>query len=52
MYKYILQSVDGIQWFGIITLLIFFGTFCVVSIRAFISQKEEMQRMANLPLED
>ncbi|MBK8424711.1 MAG: hypothetical protein IPL27_01465 [Lewinellaceae bacterium] len=52
MYKYLLQSVDGIQWFGIITLLIFFGTFCVVSIRAFISQKEEMQRMANLPLED
>jgi hypothetical protein len=52
MYKYLLQSVDGIQWFGISTLLIFFGTFCVASIRTFISRKEEMQHMANLPLED
>ena len=52
MYKYLLQSVDGIEWFGISTLLIFFGTFCVASIRAFISRKEEMQHMANLPLED
>ena len=52
MYKYLLQSVDGIQWFGISTLLIFFGTFSVASIRAFIAKKEDMQRMANLPLED
>jgi hypothetical protein len=52
MYKYLLQSVDGIQWFAITTLVIFFGTFCVASIRAFISRKEEMQYMANLPLED
>lgn len=52
MYKYLLQSVEGIQWFGIITLLLFFGTFCFAAIRAFISRKEEMQHMANLPLED
>lgn len=52
MYKYLLQSVDGIQWFGIVTLLLFFGTFCFASIRAFVSRKEEMQYMANLPLED
>ncbi|MEJ1746530.1 hypothetical protein SMA49_26540, partial [Escherichia coli] len=24
MYKYLLQSVEGIQWFGIATLLLFF----------------------------
>lgn len=52
MYKYLLQSVDGIQWFGIVTLLLFFGTFCIASIRAFLSRKEDMRQMANLPLED
>jgi len=52
MYKYILQSVEGIQWFGIITLLLFFGTFCFAIIRAIFSKKEETQHMANLPLED
>ncbi|MCB0527103.1 MAG: CcoQ/FixQ family Cbb3-type cytochrome c oxidase assembly chaperone [Saprospiraceae bacterium] len=52
MYKYLLQSVEGIQWFGIITLLLFFGTFCLAIIRAFFSKKEDMQRMSNMPLED
>lgn len=52
MYKYLLQSVEGIQWFGIATLLLFFSAFCIAAIRAFFSGKEEMQHMANLPLED
>ena len=52
MYKYLLQSVDGIQWFGIGTLLLFFITFCTAAIRAFLSRKEEMDRMAQMPLED
>jgi cbb3-type cytochrome oxidase subunit 3 len=51
MYKYLLQSVEGIQWFGITTLLLFFLTFCFVAIRAFIFKKEDMDRMANMPLE-
>lgn len=52
MYKYLLQSVEGIQWFGIVTLLLFFGTFCFAAIRAFLFRKEDVQHMANLPLED
>ncbi len=52
MYKYLLQSVEGIQWFGIAALLLFFGTFCFVAIRAIFSRREEMQRMAEMPLED
>lgn len=52
MYKYLLESVEGIQWFGIGTLLLFFCTFCFAAIRAFMSKKEDMDRMANLPLED
>ncbi len=52
MYKYLLQSVEGIQWFGIGSLLLFFITFCTVAIRAFIFSKEEMDRMAQMPLND
>jgi len=52
MYKYLLQSVEGIQWFGIAALLLFFGTFCFAAIRAFLANKEDMQRMSKLPLED
>jgi hypothetical protein len=52
MYKYLLQSVDGIQLFGISTLVLFFLVFCTAAIRAFLSKKEAMARMASLPLED
>lgn len=52
MYKYLLESIDGIQWFGIITLLLFFGTFCIAVLRAFLTKKKQSQYMANLPLED
>jgi cbb3-type cytochrome oxidase subunit 3 len=53
MYKYLLQSVDGIQWFGITALLIFFSAFCIAFFRAyFMSKKADMDYMANMPLED
>jgi hypothetical protein len=52
MYKYLLQSVEGIQWFGISALLLFFITFCTVAIRAFFFKKEDMNRMAEMPLHD
>ncbi|MBU6340710.1 MAG: CcoQ/FixQ family Cbb3-type cytochrome c oxidase assembly chaperone [Bacteroidetes bacterium] len=53
MYKYLLQSVDGIQWFGISALLIFFTAFCVAFLRAyFLSNKADLDHLASLPLED
>lgn len=52
MYKYILQSVEGIQWFGIVTFLIFFGTFCFALVRTWRSQQNEMEAHARMPLED
>jgi cbb3-type cytochrome oxidase subunit 3 len=52
MYKYLLESVEGVQWFGITTLILFFLTFSWVAIRAFFSKKEDMDRMARLPLEE
>lgn len=52
MYKYLLQSVEGIQWFGIITLLLFFGTFCAAIVRIMLTKKKQIDYMSNLPLED
>jgi hypothetical protein len=52
MYKYLLQSVEGIQWFAIGTLILFLGTFCIAIFKAAFARKEEMNQMANLPLED
>ena len=52
MYKYLLQSVDGIQWFGITTLLLFFCTFCFAFIRVLLSKKTDNERMAQMPLDE
>lgn len=52
MYKYLLQSVEGIQWFGIVTLLLFFATFCGAIIRIMVTGKKQIDYMSNLPLED
>lgn len=53
MYKYLLQSVEGIQWFGIATLLLFFTTFCIAFFRAyFLTDKSSLDAMAHKPLED
>lgn len=52
MYKYLLESVNGIQWFGISTLLLFFGVFLVAVIHTFLGKKEDMRHMAELPLKD
>ena len=52
MFKYLLQSVEGIQWFGITALLIFFGTFCFALVRVFFTKKSNLDEMANLPLKD
>ncbi|MCC7503940.1 MAG: hypothetical protein IT259_01515 [Saprospiraceae bacterium] len=52
MYKYLLESVDGVQWFGVIALLIFFSTFCVALFRVFFSNNAELEATARLPLED
>ena len=52
MYKYILESIDNINWLAIIPLLIFFIFFTVTSIRAMRAKKSYIEKMENLPLED
>lgn len=52
MYKYLLESVDQINWLAIGPLLLFFVFFCVIVYRAIKLKKEHSEHMAQLPLED
>ena len=52
MYKYILQSVENINWLAVASLVIFFIIFVVSVLWAFMSKKEYVDKMANLPLEE
>ncbi len=52
MYKYILRSVEGVNWFDIGPTVFFFFAFCAVCVMAIFSKKSEMDRAARLPLED
>lgn len=51
MYKYILESVNQINWLAIIPLLIFFIFFSVTIIRVIRKDKKFIDKMGNLPLE-
>ncbi|MCB0520068.1 MAG: CcoQ/FixQ family Cbb3-type cytochrome c oxidase assembly chaperone [Lewinellaceae bacterium] len=52
MYKYILQSVENINWLAVASLIIFFVIFVVSALWAFMSKKEFIDKMANLPLDN
>jgi cbb3-type cytochrome oxidase subunit 3 len=52
MYKYLLQSAEGIQYFGIIALVTFFAVFVFWTVRTYMRPKAEMDAMAALPLFD
>jgi cbb3-type cytochrome oxidase subunit 3 len=52
MYKYILQSVDNINWLAVASLVVFFVIFVVSALWAFMSKKEFVDKMAQMPLDD
>ena len=52
MYKYILESVDQINWLGIIPLVLFFTFFVLTSIRILRKDKGFIEKMSKLPLEN
>lgn len=51
MYRNVLETIEGIGIFPIISLLIFFSVFLSAVIWIFKADKEHLQRMAELPLE-
>ena len=51
MYKNVLQTIEGIGIYPLISMLIFQAVFLVVMIWFFRADKNYLQRMAQLPLE-
>ena len=52
MYKYILESVENINWLALGPLVIFFLFFTTVIILVMRKKKNFIDKMGNLPLED
>ncbi len=52
MYKYILQSVENINWLAIGPLILFFVFFTAVIWMALSRKKTYIDKMEQLPLED
>ncbi len=52
MYKYILQSVENINWLAVGALLVFFLIFLISALWAFMGSKEYMDKMSKMPLEE
>lgn len=50
MYKYILESAGNINWMALFALLTFFFVFSMSVYLAFMKNKEELTKVANLPL--
>jgi cbb3-type cytochrome oxidase subunit 3 len=52
MYKYILQSVEHINWLATAILLLFVVVFAGMTVWVFTKKKDYIDKMSNLPLED
>lgn len=50
--KYLLGSVDGLNWIAIVTLVFFFVIFVLIVYLTYTRKKSFNDYMANLPLED
>ena len=51
MYKNVLQAIEGVGIYPIISMLIFLGVFLSAIVWFFRADKEHLQRMAELPFE-
>ncbi|MCI0450019.1 MAG: CcoQ/FixQ family Cbb3-type cytochrome c oxidase assembly chaperone [Chlorobi bacterium] len=52
MYKHVLQSIEGIEIYPIISLVIFVLFFIAIIIWMFKADKKYLNKMASLPLEN
>lgn len=51
MAKYILEQAGNIDWMALFALITFFGIFTLSLILIFFGNKQQYQRLAELPLE-
>jgi len=52
MGKYILDAETGIDWMALVPLVLFFVFFLVVTYRAIRANKDHINKMGHLPLEE
>jgi len=52
MYKYILESVENLNWLAVVSLVLFFSIFVVSTIWIMTRKKDFIDKMSNMPLED
>ncbi len=52
MFKYILQSVENLNWLASGLLVVFFAVFVITSIWILTRKKEFLDKMSNLPLDE
>jgi hypothetical protein len=52
MYKYILESVENLNWLAVVSLLLCFSIFVVSTIWIMTKKKDFIDKMSNMPLED
>ena len=52
MFRNILSSAEGINYYALTVLVLFFVFFITVFIRALTAKKGFIDKMSNLPLED
>lgn len=52
MYKYILETAGNLNWMALFALLTFVFIFSLAIVLVFAKSNEEIDRVANLPLED
>jgi hypothetical protein len=51
MYKNVLEHIDGIEIFPLISLVVFFVFFLAITIWALKADKAYLKKMSNLPFE-
>jgi cbb3-type cytochrome oxidase subunit 3 len=52
MFKYLLESQDGMFWLAIIPMLLFLAIFIGIVYKALSKNKEYIEQMSNMPLTD
>ena len=52
MYKYLLQSVENINWLATSALVLFFLVFVVSTVWIMTRKKDFIDKMSNMPLDE
>jgi Na+/H+-dicarboxylate symporter len=52
MYKYIIKTMGNVDWMAVVPMLLFIAVFVGTALVWLRKEQKEVNRMANLPLED